>query len=414
MSHRTPNQPTRRDFLRVGFGGAGIVSLCGSVPGFVSRMAFAKEAGAVACGDVASDNVLVVVQFSGGNDGLNTVIPFTDPEYVKARPIIAIKDRLLKLNDQLALNPGLQGFKELFDDGQLAVINGCGYPHPNRSHFRSMDIWHTADPTLSKTSGWLGHYLDHQLRGSVNPLKALNVGQQLPLALVAESGPVPSIQTIEDFRIRAENKAAEETIRRINADHAASPALQFLSRQATNAIVSADQVRKVSTNYKADAAYPVNGLGPQLKLIAQIINGGFGTKVFYCQIGGFDTHANQVNQHERLLAETSTAIREFHRDLKAKGFEKKVTVMCFSEFGRRVAQNHSGGTDHGAAGPMFISGGAVKGGIYGTYPTLTDLDDGDLKFTTDFRRSYATILQRWLGADPAGVLGEEFEPLKLL
>ena len=405
MNHHT-HQPSRRDFLRVGFGSAGVVTLCGTVPTFVSRMAFAKEAGAASRGDVAADNVLVVVQFSGGNDGLNTVIPYQNAEYVKARPIIAIKDRLLKLNDQLALNPGLQGFKELFDDGQLAVINGCGYPHPNRSHFRSMDIWHTADPNLSTTTGWLGHYLDHQLHGAANPLNALNVGQQIPLALVGDGVPVPSIQNIEDFRIRADNKAAEQTIRRINADRSASPALQFLSRQATNAIVSADQVRKISSNYKSDAAYPVNGLGPQLKLVAQIINGGFGTNVFYCQTGCFDTHANQVNQHERLLSETATAIREFHRDLKAKRFAKKVTLMCFSEFGRRVPQNHSGGTDHGAAGPMFVSGGAVKGGIYGQYPSLTDLDDGDLKYTTDFRRTYATILEK--------CLGETFETLPFL
>jgi uncharacterized protein (DUF1501 family) len=301
----------------------------------------------------------------------------------------------------------------------LAVINGCGYPKPNRSHFRSMEIWQTATPEKYAPVGWLGHYIDHTLRGSDCPLKAVNIGGELPQALVAESAPVPSIQSPEDFRVRTDSsspydaKMEEQIIRDVNAVRDSSPSMQFLSRQATNAIVATDNVRALAKGYKTEVNYP-GGFGQQLKLIAQIIHGDFGTRVFYCQIGGFDTHANQVNGHENLLAQVSNALAAFHADLKSKGLADKVTVMCFSEFGRRVAQNNSNGTDHGAAAPMFVLGGKVKGGVYGAYPSLTDLDDGDLRFTTDFRRVYATVLDRWLNADSKKVLSASYEPLGFL
>jgi uncharacterized protein (DUF1501 family) len=410
-------QTSRRDLLKVGLSGLGVVSLTASVPAFMSKFAFASPA---TNPSLSNDNILVVVQLSGGNDGLNTVIPTGNDAYMKSRPNIALKDRLHRLDDTCSLNPGLAPFKELFDDGRLAVINGCGYPNPNRSHFRSMEIWHTANPTDKyEASGWLGHYVDHVLRGSSSLLSAVNIGPELPQALVADHSTVPSIQSIDDFRIRTDPGAPqdaalkEQIIRELNRAKESSPALAYLTRQATNAIIEADQVRKVTAAYKPDADYP-GGLGQQLKLIAQLITGNLGTKLFYCQTGGFDTHASQLGTHERLLNGVASAIRAFHQDMDKKGFGPKVTVMCFSEFGRRVTQNSSAGTDHGTAGPMFISGPKIKGGIYGAYPSLTDLDNGDLKYSTDFRRVYATLLDRWLNAESTSILKNKFERLAFL
>jgi len=405
----------RREFLKA----SSLVGLGATVPTFLARTAIAAPDAAK---PGARDTILVVVQLTGGNDGLNTVIPTGagNEPYLKARPTLGLKDRTHRLDDTCALNPGMQPFKELFDDGQLAVINGCGYPNPNRSHFRSMEIWHTANPTDKyEPAGWLGHYVDHMLRGTSGLLSAVNIGPELPQALVAEKSAVPSIQSIDDFRIRTDPSAPqdaqvkEKIIRDLNKAKSVSPALEYLSRQATNAIIEADQIRKVTASYKPDAEYPY-GLGQQLKLIAQLITGNFGTKLFYCQTGGFDTHASQVGTHERILNGVAGSIRAFHKDMAAKGFAKKVTVMCFSEFGRRVNQNSSAGTDHGTAGPMFVSGAAVKGGVYGAYPSLTDLDNGDLKYTTDFRRIYATLLDNWLNADSTTILKKKFETVAFL
>jgi uncharacterized protein (DUF1501 family) len=412
---------TRRELLKVGFGALPVISLSGSLPAFVSQLAFAGPAVGSA---VAGDNILVVLQLSGGNDGLNTVVPVGNDDYLKARPGLGLKDKakLLALNDQFAFNPGLAAFKEFFDSGQLAVVQGCGYPQPNRSHFQSMAIWHTGDPKLADPKGWLGHYLDHLQRGTeASALSAVNIGSELPQALVTEGAPVPSINTIDDFRVRFDEstpfdrKLEEQILRDLQQVKDQTPALQFLSRQSTNAIVSADQVQKLTQGYKPDAQYDQN-LGSRLRTVAQIISGGFGTKVFYVETGGFDTHANQAYTHERLLQGVASQVKAFFADLKAKGLDEKVTVMVFSEFGRRVKQNDSAGTDHGAAGPMFVVGPKVKGGIYGDHPSLKpdDLTDGDLKYTTDFRRVYATLLDRWLCADSAGVLKNKFEAIGFL
>jgi uncharacterized protein (DUF1501 family) len=329
---------SRRQLLRVGLGALPVISLSGSVPLFVSKFAMAGQAEPPS--DLSNDNILVVVQLSGGNDGMNTIIPARADEYFKARPSLGIKDRAIKLNDDLSLNPGLMPFKEIFDAGQLAIINGCGYPEPNRSHFQSMAIWHTADPKGGGGvhGGWLGHYLDHCCRGTAaGAINAVNIGNEVPQALVNDGPPVPSIQSIEDFQLRTDPampmqaKREAQIIKELNAVRDATPALQFLSRQATNAIVELEQIRKLTEGYKPDSDYP-GGLGQQLKLIAQIIAGNFGTKVFYCQLGGFDTHSSQAGQHENLLRQLSTSIAAFMKDLTAKGTLSKVTMMCFSEF----------------------------------------------------------------------------------
>jgi uncharacterized protein (DUF1501 family) len=409
---------SRRELLKVGLTGLSVVSLSGTLPAFMSQFAYGAPA---TNPSVSNDNILVVVQLSGGNDGLNTVVPYTNDVYHKARKNIGIKDRFLKLDDNLALNPGMTAFKKMFDDGKLAIINGCGYPEPSRSHFRSMEIWQTANPAESVPVGWLGHYLDHAIRGTAtdNFMRAINIGSELPQALVAEGPPMPSIGSIEDFRLRYDPaseydpKTADKILRDLNAMHVSSPALQYLSRQTTNAIIAADKMHNLK-GYKTDANYPFNSLGPQLRTIAQLISGNFGTKLFYCETGGFDTHANQTNGHEQTLKGVADSIAAFLADLTAKGLSEKVTVMCFSEFGRRVQENDSNGTDHGAAGPMFLAGGRVKGGLHGAYPSLTELDSGDLKYTTDFRRVYATLLDQWLNVDSTDVLKNRFEPLKIL
>jgi uncharacterized protein (DUF1501 family) len=411
---------TRRDVLKVGLSALPMVCIGSTMPAFVPRMAMADPA---ASASLSNDNILVIVQLSGGNDGLNTVVPVGQDPYMKARPGIALTKGLHKLDDRFALNPGMTAFKKLFDDGKLAVINGCGYPKPNRSHFESMAIWHSADPkNYGQGAGWLGHYLDHLNRGtSANSMRAINIGSQLPQALVNTDAPAPSVNSFEDFSVRllgrdnGNTEAERKIISHLNEVSDKSSTLAFLTRQATNAIVSADEMKKVAGNYQTDVQYP-SGLGQRLKLIAQIINGNFGTRVFYCEQGGYDTHANQLNSHERLLKEMADSITAFQKDMESKGYGDKVTVMCFSEFGRRLNQNNSGGTDHGAAAPMFVVGNKIKGGLHGEYSGLEkhQLDDGDLKYTTDFRRVYATLLDGWLNTKSPDVLGAKFEPLDLL
>jgi uncharacterized protein (DUF1501 family) len=312
------------------------------------------------------------------------------------------------------------GLKQLFDQGHVAVVHGCGYPSPNRSHFRSMEIWHTANPARAQPTGWLGHYLDHAARGSA-PVSAMNVGAELPQALVNEGSPVPSIEKLEDFRLKSNPNSRQGRLERqvvmdlnASASDDQSPALKFLARQATNAIISTEKVHDVSNQNRTNAYYGYQPFAQQLQLIASLIAANSGTRLFYLQFNGFDTHAGQLDAHQRLFAQLGQALSGFHQDLSNKGLANKVMLMCFSEFGRRVAENSSQGTDHGAAAPMLLLGGKLKPGLHGKPPSLTDLDDGDLKYTTDFRRVYATLLDKWLNADSTKVLGAKFEPVGFL
>jgi uncharacterized protein (DUF1501 family) len=411
-------QTSRRNLLKVGLGALPVISLSASVPSFVSQMAFADQA---ARPDQPNDNVLVVLQLTGGNDGLNTVIPFTDDAYHRARPKIGIKNPgdYLRLNEHFALNPGLAVLRNVFNEGHLAVVHGCGYPNPNRSHFRSMEIWHTANPDKAQPTGWLGHFLDHAARGSTLPVNPLNIGKELPQALVNLGTPVPSVEKLEDFRLKSGYKSKQallerEIVMELNkpaagaAADAQPPAQQFLARQATNAIVASQKVQALAQQGPSGSYYP-GALGQHLQLVASLISANAGTRLFYVQYGNFDTHAQQAQMHQTLFQELGQSLWAFHADLKSKGVLNKVTVMVFSEFGRRVAENSSQGTDHGAAAPMFVMGGKVKGGLHGQTPSLTDLDDGDLKHTTDFRRVYATLLDRWLNCDSSKVLGGKYE-----
>ena len=419
---------TRRDIMKVGLGGLGMLSLGGAAPLLVPKMAHAKLAAGT---NVSNDNVHVVVQLSGGNDGLNTVIRPSD-EYAKARPKLHLTENLHKLKDDVFLNPGLSGFKSMWDAGQLGVVPAAGYPDANQSHFESMAIWHTADPSRSDPKGWLGHYLDHLARGTtpeaadgfggVGGMPAVNIGAEVPQALVNEGPPVASIERLEDFglvfddRTNFDAPVEEEIIKQLlKTAPADDPKLAYFAKQANNAIVNSQDIQAAANQYEPDAEYP-RGLGDRMKLIARLIAGDFGTRVFYVQLGGFDTHANQMQQHENLLRQLGDSLAAFHKDLTAKGLGGKVTTMVFSEFGRRVKQNDAQGTDHGTAGPMFFLGDGVNGGVHAPMPDLNAeaLANDNLVHQTDFRRAYATVLDQWLNSDSKTVLRGDYEHLPLI
>jgi uncharacterized protein (DUF1501 family) len=410
----------RRAFLQQ-LGTAGIVSLGISPPAFLSRAAWAADA---VQKKSTGGRVLVLVQMAGGNDGLNTVIPHGDPEYYKARPGIGIaKPAVLKIDDALGFHPQMKGFKELYDEGQLAIVQGIGYPNPDRSHFRSMDIWHSARPDADYTQdGWLGRGLDQTVDGHAGELRALALGtNRLPLALLGSKVNVPSVSNLSGYHLELGNgpEANRKLQRRLMGEiadrtgaagalDAAAANLDFLRKTSLSALSSADKLKEVTASYKPAATYPANGLGEKLKIVAQIIAGELGTRVIFVSLDGFDTHAQQANAHQGLLAELSSAIRAFFQDLKGHSLDDRVVLATFSEFGRRVKENGSLGTDHGAASQVFVAGPSVKGGLHGQHPSLTDLVEGDLKFHTDFRSVYATLLTKILDWPSEKVLGGSF------
>ena len=416
----------RRLFLQQ-LGAAGIVSLGVSPPAFLSRAAWAAEAEQKKQPD---GRVLVLVQMAGGNDGLNTVIPHSDPEYYKARPGLAIpKPSVLKLDDALGLHPQMTGFKELYDEGRLAIVQGIGYPNPDRSHFRSMDIWHSARPDVDYTKdGWIGRGLDLTVEQHAGEMRAMALGtNRLPLALVGTKVNVPSVSNLAGYHLDLgagfeENRKLQRRLMGEIADRqgssngrgavgTAGADLDFLRRTAITAFTSADKLKEVTASYKPAAPYPANGLGEKLKIVAQIIAGELGTRVIFVSLDGFDTHAQQAGAHQGLLGELSSATRAFFQDLKGHGLDDRVLLATFSEFGRRVKENGSLGTDHGAASQVFIAGPTVKGGLHGQHPSLTDLVEGDLKFHTDFRSVYATLLSKVLDWPAESVLGGSFPML---
>jgi uncharacterized protein (DUF1501 family) len=363
-----------------------------------------------------------VLQLAGGNDGLNTLIPFTNDDYHRARPTLAVPERsVLRLNDQIGLHPALTDLKALYDEGHLAAIQGVGYPNPNRSHFRSMEIWETAaDSQRSLKYGWIGRYFDNACGGEPKPTLGVSIGNNAPLTFRNTRQVGVTLQNPGQYQWAGGEgmegpEAGKQTFRRLNEPKAATGALDFLQRTALNAQISSDQIRAAAARHRPTVTYPNNGpLGPSLRLIAGLIAGGIGSRIYYASIGGFDTHSNQRGRHQQLLTQLGTGVKAFYQDLKEQGNADRVLVMTFSEFGRRVAENASGGTDHGTAAPMFLFGHPVKPGLHGRPPSLTDLDRGDLRFSTDFRSVYATVLEKWLGADPAKLLGGRFPLVECL
>jgi uncharacterized protein (DUF1501 family) len=441
-----PTLQTRRKFLRTSMLGA---AATWTLPIFLEKTFFALDALAA---DAATQTVtgkdgtiLVVLQMAGGNDGLNMVVPYADDAYHVARPRLRLApDQLLKIDNHIALNPKLTGLKSLYDEGHAAIVQGVGYPNPNRSHFRSTEIWQTAsdaDRTLS--DGWLGRYFDNCCAGA-DPTVGVAIGEETPQAFAAKNPTGVTFSRPEQFRFRPSepgngSMSAEEIFfRQLNesgaGDEGGSVAsnaggsigeipgktkndlstLDFLQRTALDAQLSSDKILAIARKYKSTIPYPQGQLAASLNIIARMIAGGLPTRVYYASQGGFDTHAGQINTHERLMGEFNDAVTAFIADLKQQGNFDRVLMITFSEFGRRVQENANGGTDHGAAAPMFVLGGAVKAGLFGKYPSLTELDHGDLKFNTDFRSVYGTVLDRWLKAPSEKVLGRKFPTLSIV
>ena len=414
-------QSTRREFIQ---NGLTFVSLSLGMPAVLMRTAQAADVGTTNTGK--KNKVLVVIEMSGGNDGLNTVIPYADPGYAKARPVIGLPaNSVHKLSNTIGLHPSMGAMKTMFDKGNLAVITGVGYPNPNRSHFFSMDVWQSGDPTgdIHNRSGWLARYFDDDGHFKGDPLSGVTLGSALPLAMTSGMAPVSVIGNGRDYGFRAfggdtqrqltaiESMYSQGTIAANNAD--------FVRNVGNEAYASTVELKRAIKDYDVHAnntaIYPTNnGLADGLHSVAKLITGGVSTRVYYLSIGGFDTHANQPGGHAYLLGQIADAVSAFFEDLGAQGRADDVTLMTFSEFGRRVKENSSAGTDHGAASVMFLAGAGIKGGIYGDYPSLADLDDGDLRFHTDFRSVYATLLDNWLGTKSAPVLGGNFTHMNFL
>ena len=404
----------RRDFLRSSLAASTLVSLGAStVPGFLGRSARAAS-------DSKSDGrVLVVVQMLGGNDGLNTVVPHGIDGYARGRRALRIPaGQVHKLTPEIGLHPSLGAMAGLIEGGKLSVVQGVGYPNPDRSHFRSMEIWETARVEGGALeTGWLGRDLDARPPRPGDDPSALHVGpRSLPLALKAKQVEVPSLESLEQYRLRF----AAEADRRIATDRAShaqatpdDPLLGFLRRSTLAAYESSRRLEEVARAKPGGVVYPNYGLARRLELIARVIKAGYGTRIYYTTLDGFDTHANQLATHAALLNELSDSIGAFRKDLDASGQGERVAVLGFSEFGRRVAENASLGTDHGAAAPVFVVGPVARAGLVGDHPSLDDLDDGDVKHAIDFRRIYASLLETWLGCPAAPVIGEGFPPLKL-
>jgi uncharacterized protein (DUF1501 family) len=410
---------TRRNFLKSG------VSMAGLCLGWSQLQTIAAYAANFEPRKPGSSKILVLVEMSGGNDGVNTVIPYSSTAYYKARPQLAIKqDNVLTLNNDLGLHPSMTGMHQLFGEGKLAVIAGAGYPNPNRSHFRSIEIWQTAQPERIIETGWLGRYLDlsgaaKTANGKLFP--AINVEPTLPKTLSADRTVVPSVADVNQFRFLTDShydqdrKCQLDSFKRIYSSFDLQrPEVKMLKEVGLDAMEASDYLLRVVKEYKNNVTYPDTAFARSLKFVAQLISAGVDARVYNVGLGGFDTHAAQSGAHANLLKTLSEGITAFQKDLEDHGVDKDVMLMTFSEFGRRVAQNNGNGTDHGTAEPLFIVGSAVTGGVYGDYPSLTNLDSGDLKFTVDFRNVYSTVLDRWLSADSQQVLGAKYDHLKFV
>jgi uncharacterized protein (DUF1501 family) len=370
--------------------------------------------------DGVTPGVLVLITLYGGNDGLNTLVPFTDPAYLTGRGDLAIGPaEVLQLDAQLGLNPGLTGFKQLWDNQHLAIVRGVGYPNPNRSHFRSMDIWQSATPDRIEPTGWLGRWLDGT---DHDPLRALAIGTTLPLALrgaTSTAGVVPSGK----FTLPAGN-TLDTAFRQLAGGGAAGPPLaaavgnanrDLITIQERIAAIDAADNAAQSQSLEPDVGVSTtNPLATQLSVVAKAVRAGAATQVYSVSLGGFDTHAAERTAHIALQRTLGDAVAGFFAELDGHPTAAAVTVMVYSEFGRRVTANASGGTDHGTAAPVFIAGPQVRGGYYGEQPSLTDLDQGDLKHNVDFRSIYATLLERVLLADATKILGTTPQPLPFL
>jgi uncharacterized protein (DUF1501 family) len=408
---------SRREFLQT----STLVALAPTVPGFLVQTARAVA-------PARDGRILVVIQLDGGNDGINTVVPFKDEGYAKYRKVLRLPaDQLLKITKEVGLHPAMGDAARLLESGRLAIVQGVGYPNPSRSHFKSMAIWHSANVSLPKEDvvdvesnavyGWIGQALDEGRKpADGSPAAQFVGGRAMPLALRSKRSVASAITRPEDVVLKLRGGARSAPEKEPGEDTGELAA--FVRRNTLDAYATSERLAEVLRIPDKGAGYPATALAGQLRVIARLIKGGGGTRVYYTSQsgegnGGYDTHFGQLHFHGPLLSELSGALKAFVEDLASAKLAERVVVLCFSEFGRRVAENGSQGTDHGTAGPVLLAGPGVRPGLIGEAPRLLDLQDGDLKMTTDFRRVYAGVLEDWLGLPSKPALGGTFEKLSL-
>lgn len=403
----------RRDFMK----DTGLIAWGLSVPAFLSKTAMAAPD---ASKPGSSETVLVVIELTGGNDGLNTVIPFKDPTYAKLRPTLKQNpNQIRKITKDIGLHPVMTGFEELYEDSALGIVQGVGYPNPTQSHFRSMDIWQAGGRQKEYTEGWLGRALLQMSNAPTFHLKSNDEGT--PLALKGAPVRVPSIDSLAEFTLKVSGGSGKDKIekRKVIESSAKSQKkkgdlLDFVNRTATSTYESSRRLQEIGQNYTPKVPYPDNRLANRLQLAAKLIDANLGARMFYVQHGNFDTHASQAGAHANLLTQLSTAVTAFYKDMKARGHSKRLMIMTFSEFGRRPYENGSRGTDHGTAAPMFLVGGKVNPGLIGDHPNMTDTDNRNLKHSIDFRQVYAEVMEGWLGVDSRKVLQKAYKPVNVI
>jgi len=371
---------------------------------------------------IKKDPVLVVLQLSGGNDGLNTIIPYTNPLYNDNRPAVRVPDdQVLQINDEIGFNPAMAPMKRLYDDGKLAIIQGIGYPTPSRSHFRSMDIWHTCEPEKVGDEGWLGRMIAELDPTKENVLTGVNFGRGLPRAMVAPGVPVASVGNLESYGVltgieieEQRTKALDVFSRVYSPMIGQGPVLDYFAHTGLDALKGADILSTAPESYSSTVEYGSDSVAQYMRNIAQVHLANLGTRIMYttAPYNSFDTHAGELANHTKLWSETSNAVADFYDDLKEHNASDNVVLLVFTEFGRRVHDNGSG-TDHGAGGCAFVIGDAVKGGLYGEYPSLEEnkLVEGDLAFNNDFRGLYSTLLEKWMGLDAKPIVNGSFEQM---
>jgi uncharacterized protein (DUF1501 family) len=361
--------------------------------------------------------ILVLVELSGGNDGLNTLVPHGDDAYYRARRVIAHpRADVLDLDGHVGLAPQLKRLRAEYDEGRLAVVQGAGYPQPNRSHFKSMEIWHTGRASGRESGpGWIGHLANELWKDDVDPNRLVHVGSQLPYSLQSRRHPAVNLQVPENYRWAGNEEDIAMFETGSSGAGGSDSQLDFLRGVMQDARASSLEVRRAVARYRPVAEYPDESLAQSLAVCAALIDAQIGCQVLSVQQRSYDTHANQLGSHANLLEELDASLAAFTADLRAKGNDSQVCILAFSEFGRRVSENASGGTDHGTAGPMFVLGSGVRGGVHGVHPSLTELDErGDMTFGTDFRSVYGTIAERHFGVRPERVLGARYPSLELL
>lgn len=403
----------RRSFGQLGISTCAALAIGTAQPGGWLQ-ALAGELASQDQSSSVTDRILVVIQLSGGNDGLNTIVPYRDELYAKARPKLGIPSSdVIKLTEELGLHPSLRAIENQFSENRFSIIQGVGYPSPNRSHFESMDIWHSCHPKKDRSqSGWLGRWITEQTAHPTSDSTAIHIGSDtLPLACQERGVQVPSLASLEQMRLKAKLDSMQDKQSRPGAESNSKDSgslLDFLSTSTVSALEVSERLDKILAQPDASGEFPKTALGEKLRAVSRLILSGLKTRIYYVTLDGFDTHANQPDVHASLLKQWSEALAAFLSRLKQTGQQDRVLVMTFSEFGRRVSENASLGTDHGAAAPMFLAGPKLPKIIHGPMPDLSDLEDGDLRFKIDFRSVYASVLEHWMMTDSRKALDGDY------